>query len=590
MHSPLVMELIAARATAGPDSLALIANEEQLTYSELQNQSNRLAHYLQSLGVGPDVRVGLCLDRSPRMVVAALAVLKAGGAYVPLDPDHPIERLTFMLRDAQIHSLITRHEIAKRVPVGDWKVVSLDRDSAEIASKPETPLRPAVAGENLAYVIYTSGSTGRPKGVQITHRGLANLISWHQRAFDVSPQDRASQVATLEFDGAVWEIWPNLASGSSIHFPNEATRLSAEFLRDWLIEERITISFAPTPMAEALMKLSWPKQAPLRILLTGGAALHSYPPAGLPFTLVNNYGPTESTVVVTSAAVAPNAHATEPPPIGRPIDNFEVHILDEGMKPVPSGEVGELHIAGPGLARGYINRPELDAEKFISNPFNPSERLYKTGDLVRCLPDGQIAFVGRIDDQIKIRGYRVEPQEITSVLNRHQDVHASCVVAGNGNNGDVRLIAYIVPATDRKFNYAMLQAYLRQYLPEYMIPGTFVQIAELPIGKSGKVDRALLPQPSPDNTIGDVPVLPSTKVEQRVVSILSELLGLKQIGVNENFFFLGGHSLLGTQLIARIRDSFDVELSLRTVFDSPTAAELSAKIEDAVRNHAAAAD
>ena len=588
----LVMDLVRARGHAAPDAPALVSDNEVLNYGELEIRSNQLAHDLQSAGVGPETLVCLCHDRGPAMVVAALAVLKAGGAYVPLDPAYPADRLRFMLEDARTPILITRREIGQRIGTGNWKVVNLDEDSSRIASRPQTPPAVAVFEQNLAYVIYTSGSTGRPKGVQITHKNLLNLISWHNSAFSVSAEDRTSQLASIAFDAAVWEIWPSLVAGASLYFPDEATRVSPESLRDWLISNRITISFVPTPLAELLITLDWPRDAALRILLTGGDALHVHPLRGLPFTLVNNYGPSECTVVATSGTVAPNPHPEAPPTIGRAISNFQIYILDEQMQPVLAGVAGELHIGGLGLARGYLYRPDLDKERFIPNPFSQTagDRLYKTGDLARFLPDGQIAFTGRIDEQIKIRGYRIEPDEIAAVLDQYSGIKASVVVA-RGEIDDKRLIAYVVASADAELSLSGLQEFLKKYLPDYMVPGTFVRVDSLPVTTTGKIDRTALPEPTPEATIRDqMRIAPRTPVEERVVAILSELLGTEQVSVNDNFFFLGGHSLLGTQLIARARDSFGVELPLRTVFDSPTAEELSAVIEQMLRNEAISAD
>jgi amino acid adenylation domain-containing protein len=581
----LITELVKSRAELMPHGPALVSETHALTYGELEVRANQLAHHLCKLGVGPEITVGLCLGRSPLMVVAALAILKAGGAYIPVDPDYPAERLRFMLDDAKTAVLIARQDIGDRIGSGRWKTLDIEKRALQISDYPETAPEVSLSGDNLAYIIYTSGSTGRPKGVQITHRSLLNLVQWHQRAFAISPSDRASQVASVGFDAAVWELWPNLAAGSSVHFPDEAVRVAPEPLRDWLVAKRITVSFVPTPLAEALIALEWPRETVLRLLLTGGDALHFYPPAHLPFQLINNYGPTECTVVATSGPVVTDGHPDGAPPIGRPIDDFEVYILDEQLRPVSNGATGELHIAGRGVGRGYVNRPDLDAQKFIANPFSQTSggRMYKTGDLARHLPDGQIAFVGRIDEQIKVRGYRIEPEEIATLLNRCYGVESSVVVA-RGENGDTRLIAYVVPTPGVKLDHDSLQAYLKKYLPDYMIPAAFVRLDRLPVGPTGKIERAMLPAPSPENTSEDkILVGPSTPVETRVVAILAELLGIKKVSVHDNFFFLGGHSLLGTQLIARARDSFGIELPLRTVFDSPTASQLSAEIERMLR-------
>jgi amino acid adenylation domain-containing protein len=435
---------------------------------------------------------------------------------------------------------------------------------------------------DLAYVIFTSGSTGRPKGVEITHGGLLNLVTWHQHDFRVSSADRATQLASPGFDAAVWELWPYLTSGASVHIPDEETRLSPERLRDWLVAEAITISFLPTPLAEAAMTLEWPADTRLRCLLTGGDVLRHYPPAGLPFTVINNYGPTENTVVATSGEVPPLASVGRLPDIGRPIRNVEVHILDESLQPVPLGAVGELHIGGAGLARGYLNRPELTAEKFIANPFahGSSERLYKTGDLARYLPDGSIDFVGRVDHQIKIRGFRVETGEIEAVLDEHPSVQMSVVVAREDPTLDKRLLAYVVPRPGLNPTDIELREFLATRLPDYMLPVAFIRLASLPLTANGKIDRAALPDPVAcfaNGTAGFV--APRTAVEERLADIVADLLGLDQVGMEDNFFLLGGHSLLGAQVIVQVQDTFDVELSLQTLFTAPTLAALSAEIE-----------
>jgi amino acid adenylation domain-containing protein len=588
----LLPHLISAQARKTPDALALASETQSLTYDQLDGWASQLACRLQSLGVGPDALVAICLQRSPELVVAALAVMKAGGAYVPMDPDFPVERLLFMLRDTQVQVLITHEQISGRLPTGNWRVLMVEREPGNSSQRgPE--LQPvAVTAEDLAYVVYTSGSTGRPKGVKITHRGLLNLISWHCREFSINSADRASQVANVGFDAAVWDICPYLAAGASVHFPDDETRGGAKALHDWLLEHEITVSFVPTSLAESLMFEAWPERVPLRLLLTGADTLRRFPPSTLPFRLINNYGPTECTVVATSGVVLPDQRLGGLPTIGRPIDNVQTYILDDQLQPVSGGAVGELYVAGAGLGRGYLNRPDQDAQYFVPNPFGgrPNERMYRTGDLVRYLPDGQIGFVGRIDDQVKIRGYRIEPSEIVTVLNQYPGVQASLVVARSETTGDKRLVAYLV-SSDSQLVRNDLRDYLRTYLPDYMVPAMFVRLSSLPLNSSGKIDRSMLPAPSDLNTIGDqIYVAPRTAVEKQMVSILAELLGMERVGVNDNFFFLGGHSLLGTQLIARARDSFGIELPLRTVFDWPTAAELSVEIERMLRGDRMSAD
>jgi amino acid adenylation domain-containing protein len=580
LQSACIPELVARRAVETPDAVAVTAGAQILSYGELDCRANRLARYLRSLGVGTDVVVGLCLPRSLDMVVGALGILKAGGAYLPMDPVWPPDRLTFILEDAQSPVLITNLSVAQRLPSGRQKIVNLG--APQISAQPADPLPAKIRRDDLAYVIYTSGSTGKPKGVEITHGGLANLVSWHQQEFSVTSADRASHLAGLSFDAAVWELWPYLAIGASVHLVDEITRNSAEFLQDWLVSQGITISFVPTPLAEHLLIMEWPRNPVLRILLTGGDTLHHYPSVSLPFVLVNNYGPTEYTVVATSGAMLPDRHDGMLPPIGRAIANTRIHLLDEQLRPVPAGTVGEIYIAGAGLARGYRNRPDLTAEKFIPDPFTAERggRLYKTGDLARLLPDGQIAFLGRADDQIKIRGFRIEPNEIVCALNQHPDVRESLVLAREDASGQKRLAAYLALKPESGLTHTVLRDYLRDYLPEYMLPAAFVRLDAFPLTPHGKIDRAALPAPDPGNTIQDeISAGPRTGTQQRVIEILTQLLGLKKIGLNDNFFLLGGHSLLGAQLIARLREAFGVELPLRSVFDAPTVAALAEEIE-----------
>ncbi len=577
-----VHQLFERQAARTPDAVALTFGDKELRYLELRTKANQLAHHLRKLGVRRGSIVGTYLERSLELFVGMLGIAKAGGTYLPLDPKYPQERLAFMLNDAKPPVVVTREGFAARLPEGSWRVVAMDVEAPQIARKSGASPKSEVLGADLAYVIYTSGSTGQPKGVEVTHDSLRNLVYWHQSSFGVTPVDRASQQAGIGFDASVWEVWPYLTAGASIHLLDEATRVAPGVLRDWLVAQRITVTFLPTALAESVMALEWPPETTLRVLLTGGDTLRRYPPPGLPFRVVNNYGPTESTVVATSGAVPPVESSDLPPSIGRPIANTEIHILDAQLRQVPIGEPGELHIGGAGLARGYLSRPELTAEKFIPNPFSHAagSRLYKTGDLARYLPDGQIAFLGRIDDQIKIRGYRVEPGEIVATLNRHPTVAASLVVGREDSPGDKRLVAYIVPAPTSRPMEGALRDFLRISLPEYMVPTVFVRLAALPLGLHGKLDRAALPAPNDANILRENAfVAPRTPVEERVGRILSGLLRLEQVGMEDNFFLLGGHSLLGTQMIARVRDDFGVELPLRTLFETPTVRGLSAEIE-----------
>jgi amino acid adenylation domain-containing protein len=573
-----VPHLIAARAAETPNAAAVTAGARGLTYRELDGRANHLAHELCTLGVGPGAVAGLFATSSPEMVVGALAILKAGGAYLPLDPSYPADRLAFILGDARCPVVVSGPGGAECVARRAERVVTVSPDGPECDTPPVT----AVTADDLAYVIYTSGSTGRPKGVEVTHASLLNLVFWHRRAFRVSRADRATQLAAVGFDAAVWELWPYLTAGASVCLADDAIRRDPEPLRDWLLSQDITITFVPTPMAERLMALRWPAGASLRVMLTGADTLHAYPPPGLPFLLVNNYGPTECTVVATSGPVLPDENRGGRPTIGRPIDNIRIYILDAQMRPVPIGTPGELYVGGAGLARGYVNQAKLTAASFVPDPFSdaPGARLYKTGDLARYLPDGRVDFLGRIDEQVKIRGFRIEPSEVVTLLNEHPGVRESVVVARHVTAGDKRLVAYLVPAPGFLPTHTALQRFLDARLPRYMVPAIFVKLEALPLNPNGKIDRAALPAPNPANTVRDDGDRgPLTPVEARVAAILAPLLELEEVSAHDNFFLLGGHSLLGTQLIARIRDAFGVELGLRALFDAPTVAKLSARIE-----------
>ena len=575
-----IHQIVSKCASTTPDAVALVASDQLLSYRKLNQRANQLAHYLQALGVRPNILVGICVERSLDLVVGLLGILKAGGAYMPLDPSYPSERLSFMLEDAQAPVLVTQQHLARRLETQKAHVVCLDTEAIALSEQSTLDPTSTVTIDDLAYVIYTSGSTGRPKGVQITHDGLLNLVFWHQRAFAVTPFDRATQLTSPAFDATGWELWPYLTAGASVYLPDEDTRVSPPALRDWLLKHSITITFLPTALAESVMTLDWPSTTSLRLLLTGADTLRHYPSPTLPFRLVNNYGPTEATVVATYGHVPPTEHSDGRPSIGRPIANTQTYILDEHLQQVPIGEPGALYIGGVGLARGYLNRPELTNEKFIPHPFSsePDARLYKTGDLARYMPDGQIAFMGRTDHQIKIRGYRVEPDEIISVLNGHPAVQTSLVVAREA--GEKHLVAYLVLVPGAYVTASSLRETLMTYLPDYMIPVAFVQMDALPLTPNGKVDRAALPAPDVANTIQEeIITAPSTPTEEHVAGIVTALLQLEQVGIDDNFFMLGGHSLLGTQIIARVAETFGIELPLRSLFEVPTVRLLAAEIE-----------
>jgi amino acid adenylation domain-containing protein/FkbM family methyltransferase len=445
--------LIEAQVGRTPDSVALSFEGSQLTYRELNERANRLAHYLRARGVGPDTLVGLCLERSPEMVVGFLGVLKAGGAYVPLDPSYPLERLSFMIEDSRLSVLVTQEALLDTLPAfrGLFVCVDDDAEAAAIAAESDQNPRRDQCADQLAYVIYTSGSTGTPKGVAVQHASLLNLALWHQRTYAVAASDRASLLANVAFDASVWEVWPYLISGASLHVVPEDARASAADLVAWLAAKEITLCFVPTPLAEVMLDEAWPSNLSLRAMLTGGDKLSRWSPDSLPFALINHYGPTENTVVATCLPVPADAEEGAAPSIGRPISNTQVYILDGNQHPVPTGAAGEIHIGGVSLARGYLRRPGLTAEKFIPDPFGgrPGARLYKTGDLARYLPGGEIEFLGRLDHQVKVRGYRIELGEIEAALAAHPRVQASVVVAREDTPTHKRLVAYVVPDRER---------------------------------------------------------------------------------------------------------------------------------------------
>jgi amino acid adenylation domain-containing protein len=577
-------ELIAAQAKLDPDRLAISSDSGELTYRELEARANRLAYRLFPSLTGPEPLVGICLDRSPEFIIAALAVLKCGAAYLPMDAGDPSERLRFTVQDAGVQCVITNNKLAGHFVGLEVKVVRLDAEQKEIEKQSLAPIKIDIGPENLAYVIYTSGSTGQPKGVEIAHRNLSNLIAWHLRAFKVNQSTRATFQAGTAFDAAVWEIWPHLAAGATIYIPNESTRMSAHSLRDWLVANRITISFVSTAIAEQLLDLTWPKETALRFLLTGADTLHRYPPPGLPFAFVNNYGPTECAVVATSGTIAPREDSAPLPSIGSPIDNVHIHILNEQFQPVPKDAVGEIFIGGMGVGRGYRNHPDLTAIRFIADPFcSGGGLLFRTGDLGRFLPNGEIAFLGRVDDQVKMRGYRVELGEISAVLNCDPSVQTSVVAAREDNSGEKRLVAYLVPKAGSKPTEQSLREAIRQRLPDYMEPSAFIWLETLPLTPNGKIDRAALPLPNVQTGATDVEfVAPRNPTEEALAEIISDVLKVQRVSVHDDFFHLGAHSLLGAQIVAHVRNVFGAELKLLDVFDAPTVAQLSGRIEQAL--------
>jgi amino acid adenylation domain-containing protein len=584
-------ELFEKWAETSPSNLAVLDQNRSLSYGELNQQANQLAHHLRRFGVGPDSVVAICLDRTLNMILSVVGVLKAGGGYLPLDPAYPKERLAFMLEDAGVTVLLTESKQLPQLPALPH-VICVDRDWPVLAKESTANPDHITGADNLAYVIYTSGSTGKPKGVEIEHRGLVNLVTWHRHEYDVRPEDRATQLASPAFDASVWEIWPYLASGASLHIPDEETRITPAKLVEWLERKAITLTFLPTPLAEAALdtlKTKVPSAFKLRALLTGGDKLHQRTDQPLPFQLVNHYGPTENSVVTTWARVAFGCDAA--PPIGRPIANTRVYVLDEYMTPMPIGVPGELYIAGDGLARGYRNRPEMTADRFLCDRFAalPGQRLYRTGDRVRYLPDGNLEFLGRLDEQVKIRGFRIELGEIEAVLAQHSAVQDCVVDAREDAPGNKRLAAYLVlrpgyqeaagGESGQLILVGEIRAWMKDRLPEYMVPSAFGIVQAIPLTPNGKVNRRALPAPLYGRDESRAHVAPRTLTEEQLAEIWTDVLRVPRVGVYDDFFELGGHSLLATQVVSRIREWAGVEVPLRMLFETPTIHGLAPRVD-----------
>lgn len=575
----LIPEQIAQVCNSNPHAIALSYGEQQLSYEELDCRAERFAGYLAQLGMAPGDTVAICMERSIDWIVVALAILRAGGAYVPLDPAWPEARLRFTLEDSGATALVARATLLDRLQV-QARGIDPCRDAAAIASAPQLSRRP-IQSESLAYVIYTSGTTGVPKGVEITHGNLAQLVRWHREAFGVTPGDRASHLAGLGFDAAVWEIWPHLSAGAAVCLANDEVRSSPELIQQWMIRERVTIGFVPTVNAAPMMAMEWPATSDLRFLLTGGDALLRGPAAKLPFDVVNNYGPTECTVVATSSIL--KAGSPGAPPIGRPITGTSVYLLNENGEQVPDGATGELYIGGTSVGRGYRNLPKATELSFLPDPFSaaPGARMYRTGDRGVRRPDGEIEFRGRLDRQTKIRGQRIELDEIASVLARHESVDFATAITTMSQEGEKQLVGYVLPKKNTADpTVSELQEHLSRSLPEYMIPATFVRLQTLPLSHNGKIDLASLPQPT------DAPMLEertakaaASPIEEKLLNIVRKLLGNKAVSPEDSFFLAGGHSLLGMQLVMRLRDEFGVDLTLRQLFEAPTVERLSLLVE-----------
>ena len=561
-----------------PDAIALANADQQLTYGALNRRANQLAHYLRKQGVGPEVLVGICMERSLDLIVGLLGILKAGGAYVPLEPDYPKERLAFMREDAEVSLLLTQEKFL--FEMSRQPVVCLDRDREKIAQQSDRNPVSQVRADNLAYVIYTSGSTGRPKGVQIEHQSLVNCLWSIGKQVGLNKKDVLLAVTTVSFDIAALELYLPLIVGATVVLAGRDDALDGRRIVDRLKSSGATVMQSTPSSWKLLVDAGWEGHDDFKILC-GGEALSERLADQLlerAASLWNLYGPTETTVWSTTARVKANKR---PVPIGRPIANTRLFILDSHLHPVPIGVPGELCVGGDGVARGYRNRPDLTAERFILNPFSdpPEARLYRTGDLARYLPDGNIEFYCRIDNQVKIRGYRIELGEVESVLAQHPAIQQAVVIAREDTPGDRRLVAYCVATADSNPLPHDLRSYLKHKLPDYMIPSTFVLLDSLPLAPNGKLDRKALPAPDHGRPeLDDGFAAPKTPLEETLANIWAEFLKLDKVGIHDNFFHLGGHSLLATQVVSHIRDSFQLDLPLRTLFEAPTIQGIAQKV------------
>ena len=583
-----IHQLFEEQCLSTPDAVAVVFDNQQLTYHQLNSRANQLAHYLRSLGVKADTLVGLCVERSLEAIVGILGILKTGGAYVPLDPEYPTERLRFMLEDAQVKVLLTQQQLVESIPQHQAHLVCLDSDWEKIAQECELNLENTAATDNLAYAIYTSGSTGKPKGVLVNHSNVVRLFAATDAWYHFNAQDVWTMFHSYGFDFSVWEIWGALLYGGRLVVVPYLVTRSPESFYQLLCQEKVTI-LNQTPSAfRQLIQVEQSKATigdlNLRLVIFGGEALEikSLQPwferhgDQMP-QLVNMYGITETTVHVTYRPLSKADLNHTASVIGRPIPDLQVYVLDEYFQPVPIGVPGEMYVGGEGVTRGYLNRPELTAERFISNPFSKS-KLYKTGDLARYLPNGELEYLGRIDNQVKIRGFRIELGEIESLIVQHPAIWESVVIVREDQPGDKRLVAYVVPQVEQSPTVLELRQFLKAKLPEYMVPSAFVLLESLPLTSNGKVDRRALPTHELDSTLLEKYVAPRTPIEEMLAQIWAQVLKLERVGIHDNFFEVGGHSLLATQLLSRIRTSFKVELALRELFARATVAELAQSI------------
>jgi amino acid adenylation domain-containing protein len=582
-----IHQLFEEQVARSPDAIALIFKDQRLSYQALNRKANQLAHYLKSLGVGPDTLVAVNMDRSIDLVISLLAIIKAGGAYVPLDPTYPPQRLTFMLDDAKAQVILTHSSLVTQFQDYASQLVCFDKFWINLDQENTDNLRCNTSPSNLAYVIYTSGSTGQPKGVMVPHKALVNHMLWMQDAFPLAHNDKVLQKTPFGFDASVWEFFAPIISGAQLILAEPEMHKDASMLVHAIKEQAITVvQFVPSILDILKDCPELCECTNLKRVFCGGEALNNNLLqslfAKLDISICNLYGPTEACIDATYWHCNKNFNSSVVP-IGRPIYNTEIYILDPHLQPVPIGVIGEIYIGGDGLARGYLNRPELTAEKFISHSFNKDRqtRLYKTGDLARYLPDGTIEFLGRIDSQVKVRGFRIELGEIESVLELHTQIRDGAVGVYEPVPGDKRLVAYLVAQGGAAPALSELQDFLKQQLPEFMIPSAFVFLDELPLTPNGKLDRNALPMPDMNRQELDVDfIAPRSQVEKALAEIWCDVLRVNRAGIHDNFFDLGGQSLLATQVITRVSGQLSVEIPLATLFEMPTIADLAKLIEN----------
>lgn len=584
-----IHELFEQQAMRFPNRPALRCGEQEFSYAQLNTRANQLAHYLRKSGVGANTAVGLCVERSAEMIIGLLGILKAGGCYVPLVPDNPKPRLAHQLRETKAPVILTQKNLLENLPEFEGKLFCLDRDAALFQHEPRVNPQIINSPEDLVYVIYTSGSTGVPKGVAVRHRNLVNYSHFIRRRLQLEQANQGlhcATVSTISADLGNTCIFPALISGGCLHVIGYEMAMAANLFAAYVAKHPIDVlKITPSHLSTLLNAPEGPAVLPRKHLVLGGEAsswhlIERIRQAGK-CAVLNHYGPTEATVGCCTFAVAENDVKSWAPatvPIGKPIANDEVYIVDRHLQPVPVGVAGELCIGGAGLAQEYLNQPEQTAERFIANPFSkdPTDRLYRTGDLARFLPDGNIEFLGRIDHQVKIRGFRVEPAEIEAALRKHPGIRQTAIVPYDDPGGEKRLAAYFVSA--QALASDDLRRSLTEQLPEYMVPSAFVRVDEIPLTANGKVDIKALPSPDQPAPAEHKFVAPRNPDEEKLVGIWQEVLKMDRVGVTDNFFELGGHSLLATQIISRIRSTFKVQMPLHSFLESPTVAGLAEKL------------